>query len=133
MHSGWLHLRGFKSSTPPFSHLLMDSRPDRSFCIMNAHSVNSRVGLNDPKCRADERAHRLIRQVLPQVIKGRTMTQERSLPEWSHYETCAATASVEFSMNAALKRMPERRTCFYGCVWRSNRDAPALISTYCLS
>ena len=45
-----VHLRGFKSSAPPFSHLLMDSRPDRSFCIMNAHSVSSRVGLNDPQC-----------------------------------------------------------------------------------
>jgi hypothetical protein len=50
VHSGWLHLRGFKSSAPPFSHLLMDSRPDRSFCIMNVHSVSSRVGLNDPQC-----------------------------------------------------------------------------------
>ena len=49
---------------------------------------------------------RLIRQVLPQVIKGRTMTQERSIPGRSHQETYAATASVGFLMNAVLKRMP---------------------------
>ena len=57
-----------------------------------------------------------IRQVLPQVIKGRTMTQERSIPGRSHHETYAATASVGLLMNAVLKRMLERRTCFYGRV-----------------
>jgi hypothetical protein len=44
------------------------------------------------------------------------MTQERSLPGRSHYETYAATASVGLLLNAVLKRMPECRTCFYGRV-----------------
>ena len=44
------------------------------------------------------------------------MTQERSIPGRSHHETYAATASVGLLMNAVLKRMPERRTCFYGRV-----------------